>query len=133
MTRDPLSRDTARAFALAIVLTGGAMLAACSTGKVPAAEQLGATRSSVEAAQVAGASDDASPEMAKAREKLAQAEAASRAKDNVRARQLAEEAEVDALVARSKAASDRSQKAAAELDASLATLRDEMTRTTNKQ
>ncbi len=118
-----------RALALAVALTTGSMLAACSTGKVPAAEQLGATRASVEAAQMAGATDDASPEMAKAREKLAQADAASRAKDNVRARHLAEEAEVDALVARSKMAADRSQKAAAELDAGLATLRDEMTRT----
>lgn len=118
-----------RSLALAVALAAGSMLAACSTGKVPAAEQLGATRASVEAAQVAGATDDASPEMAKAREKLAQADAASRAKDNVRARHLAEEAEVDALVARSKMAADRSQKAAAELDAGLATLRDEMTRT----
>jgi len=119
-----------RALALAVALTAGTMLAACSTGKVPAAEQLGATRASVEAAQVAGATDDGSPEMARAREKLAQADAASRAKDNVRARHLAEEAEVDALVARSKTAADKSQKAAAELDASLATLREEMTRQT---
>jgi len=129
MARDLIPRGCA----FALTLAGAAMLGACSTGKVPTAEQLGATRASVESAQIAGASDDATPEMAKAREKLAQADAAARAKDNVRARHLAEEAEVDALVARSKAAADKSQKAAAEIDASLATLRDEMTRATSKQ
>jgi hypothetical protein len=63
-----------------------------------------------------------------AREKLAQADAAARANDPAKARRLAEQAEVDALVARSKSSADKSRKAAAELDASLATLREEMTR-----
>jgi hypothetical protein len=116
-----------RGTALAAVLAAGALLGGCSTGRVPAVEQLGATKGAIDAAQVVGA-NDATPEMAIARDKLAQAEAAARAKDNLKARRLAEEAEVDALAARSKAAADKSQKAAAELDASLATLRDEMTR-----
>lgn len=105
-------------------LLAATLLSACSTGRVPAAEQLGATRGAIDAAQVAGA--NATPEMAMARSKLGQAEAAMRMGDNLQARRLAEEAEVDALAARSRAASERSQKAAAELDASLATLRDEM-------
>jgi hypothetical protein len=116
-----------RGAALAGLLATGALLGACSTGRIPAAEQIGATRGALDAAQVAGA-NDTTPEMTLARDKLAQAESAARAKDNLKARRLAEEAEVDALAARSKAASDKSQKAAAELDASLATLRDEMNR-----
>jgi hypothetical protein len=104
-----------------------ALVTGCSHTPAPTTEQLGSSRAAIEVAQTAGATD-ASPEMALARDKLAQADAANKAKDYTRARRLAEEAEVDALVARSKAAADKSRKAADELDASLATLRSEMTR-----
>jgi triphosphoribosyl-dephospho-CoA synthetase len=118
---------TFRASALAALLASGVV--GCSHTE-PANEQLGISRTSIEAAQSAGA-NDSSPEMAMAREKLAQADAASRANDTVKARRLAEQAEVDALVARSKTSADKSRKVAAELDASLATLREEMTRGSN--
>lgn len=118
--------------ALAALLAGsGGLFAACAHTAAPN-EQLGISRTSIEAAQAAGA-NDSSPEMALARDKLAQADAAARANDTTKARRLAEQAEVDALVARSKIAADKSTKAAAELDASLATLREEMTRASNKQ
>jgi hypothetical protein len=109
------------------VVFAAALVAGCSHTPAPTTEQMGSTRGVIEVAQAAGATD-ASPEMALARDKLAQAEAANKAKDYTRARQLAEEAEVDALVARSKVASEKSRKAADELDASLAALRSEMTR-----
>jgi hypothetical protein len=108
-------------------LAATALVTGCSHTPAPTTEQLGSSRAVIEVAQTAGATD-ASPEMALARDKLAQAEAANKAKDYARAKRLAEEAEVDALVARSKIASEKSRKAADELDASLATLRSEMTR-----
>ena len=109
------------------LLFASAIVAGCSHTPAPTTEQMGSTRAVIEVAQTAGATD-ASPEMALARDKLAQAEAANKARDYTRARKLAEEAEVDALVARSKIASDKSRKAADELDASLAALRSEMAR-----
>lgn len=119
---------TFRASALAALMATGAVVG-CSHTPAPN-EQLGISRTSIEAAQSAGA-NDSSPEMALARDKLAQADAAARANDPVKARRLAEQAEVDALVARSKTSADKSRKAASELDASLATLREEMTRASN--
>jgi|GEM_PF-1356093 len=120
------SELTSRAPALALM--AAALVAGCSTTAAPN-EQLGISRTTIEGAQSAGASDPSSDmALALAREKLAQADAAARANDTLKARRLAEQAEVDALVARSKSSADKSRKAAAELDASLATLREEMTR-----
>ena len=118
---------TSRASALAALLATGVV--GCSH-TAPPTEQLGISRTSIEAARSAGA-NDSSPEMAMARDKLAQADAAARADDTLKARRLAEQAEVDALVAGSKTSADKSRKAAAELDASLATLREEMMRASN--
>ncbi|MBW8829457.1 MAG: DUF4398 domain-containing protein [Burkholderiales bacterium] len=120
------SELTFRAPALA-ALMAAALVAGCSTAAPN--EQLGISRTTIEGAQSAGSSDPSSDmALALAREKLAQADAAARANDPAKARRLAEQAEVDALVARSKSSADKSRKAAAELDASLATLREEMTR-----
>lgn len=107
------------------LLVATALVSGCTHTAALTTEQLGSTRAVIEVAQAAGATD-ASPEMALAHDKLAKAEAANKAKDYTRARQLAEEAEVDALAARSKIAADKSRKAADELDASLVTLRSEL-------
>lgn len=123
MQRELTFRMPAPAALMAVALVAG-----CSHTAAPN-EQMGISRTTIEAAQSAGANDSSS-DMALARDKLAQADAAARANDSVKARRLAEQAEVDALVARSKSAADKSRKAAAELDASLATLREEMTRPT---
>lgn len=109
------------------LLIATSLVTGCSHTPALTAEQLGSTRAVIEVAQAADATDT-SPEMALARDKLAQAEAANKAKDYARARRLAEEAEVDALVARSKIAAYKSRKAAEELDASLAALRSELAR-----
>jgi hypothetical protein len=107
-----------------------AATAGCSTSKPAAREQIASGQTSVEAAigATTAASDLSVPEMATAREKLAQAQAAQRAGDWEKARRLAEQADLDAQVARAKIAADKSQKAAAEIDASLATLREELNR-----
>src|SRR5689334_20152786 len=100
-----------RGLGLAVSMAAAGLLAACAHKPVPV-EQLGASRASIQAAQSEGAGA-AGPEMAMARDKLAQAEAAARAKDEVKARRLAEQAAVDAQVARSRTEAERSRKAAA--------------------
>jgi len=116
--------------ALAVLLLASAALTAgCSSNKPVAREQLGAGKTSVDAMATSMATTDLSvAEMATARDKLAQAQAAERAGDWDKARRLAEQADIDAQVARAKIAADKSLKAAAELDASLATLREELNR-----
>ena len=106
-----------------------AALAACSTTTVPT-EQIALGNASIEAAQAAGAGQPGQPDLMQARDKLARAQAAARAGDNVKAMRLAEEADVDAQVVRSRVAADKSRRAAAELDASLAALREELNRAT---
>jgi len=116
----------------ALLVFAAAVMAGCAGSKPAAREQVAATQGSVEAAITAAtASSDLSvPEMATARDKLAQAQAAQRAGDWEKARRLAEQADIDAQVARAKIAADKSQKAAAEMDASMAALRDEINRQT---
>ena len=105
-----------------------AALAACSTTSTAPNEQIALGSASIEAAQAAGAGQPGQPDLMQARDKLARAQAAARTGDNVKALRLAEEADVDAQVARSRVAADKSRRAAAELDASLAALRDELNR-----
>ncbi|MGE5450767.1 MAG: DUF4398 domain-containing protein [Acidobacteriota bacterium] len=105
----------------------GAALAGCSSQPVPN-DRLAVGRSSIDAAQTAGASEMAPVELNRAREKLAKANEAVQKKDYVLARRLADEADVDAQVARSKANAQRSLRAADEVTAGLRTLRDQMNR-----
>jgi hypothetical protein len=107
-----------------------AALAACATTSTAPTEQVALANASIEAAQAAGAGQPGQPDLLQARDKLARAQAAARAGDNVKAMRLAEEADVDAQVARSRVAAEKSSRAAAELDASLAALRDELNRAT---
>jgi hypothetical protein len=102
------------------------LLAACAHSPAPT-EQFGASRATIQAAQSEGA-NDGSPEMALAHNKLARAEAAAKAHDQVTARRLAQEAAVDAQVARSRIEADKSSKAASEIDASMSALREELSR-----
>lgn len=100
-------------------------LAACSSPPVPR-EQLAVGKASIEAAQTAGAAELAPVELNMARDKLGQANAALHEKKYVEARRLAEQADADAQVARSKATAERSRKAAEEVSASLRTLRQQL-------
>jgi hypothetical protein len=111
---------------LAAALLAGT-LAGCSSTSA-SKQQLALGSASIEAAQGAGAGEPGMPDLAQARDKLARAEAAARSGDKVKAARLAEEADVDAQVARTKATSEKSRKAAAELDAGIAALREEMKR-----
>jgi len=113
----------------ALLVLSAALIAGCSSDKPVAREEIGAGKTSVETMSASMSGSDMSvPELATARSKLEQAQAAERAHQWEKARLLAEEADLDAKVARAKLTSDKSRKAAAELDASLATLREELNR-----
>jgi hypothetical protein len=105
-------------------------LAACSSPPAPR-EQLAVGKASVEAAQTAGAAELAPVELNMARDKLGQATLAMHDKKYIEARRLAEQADVDAQVARSKATAERSRKAAEEVSASLRTLRQQLDKANN--
>ncbi|HEV7913066.1 MAG TPA: DUF4398 domain-containing protein, partial [Albitalea sp.] len=99
-----------RPWTAGVWVAAGLAAAACSHPP-PSNESLGSSRAAIDAARAAGADDPSIGEMALARDKLARAEAAARAKDDVRARRLADEAVVDAQVARARIAAEKSRKA----------------------
>lgn len=103
------------------------VLGACASKRPGVTEQLGESRAAIEAAQ-ASVGNESSAEMISARTRLAQAQEAARQGDHSKARRLADEAEVDAALARAKMSREKSEKAAAEIDKGLATLREELSR-----
>lgn len=102
-------------------------LTGCSANKVETATQLGESRGALDAAQTSVGTGD-SPDLVVARARLAEAQEAAKKGDHALARRKADEAEAAAALARSKTARDRAEKASAELDRSLATLREELNR-----
>ena len=120
----PLSPGRLRA--LAPVLCAIA-LAACSSGP-PTAPALSASEASIESARSAGAPELAAAELNNARGKLERARVLAQDGRNVEAIRMAEQADADAQLARARASSERSQRALAEVEASLRTLREELAR-----
>jgi len=100
-------------------------LAGCASPPPPR-EQLAVGRSSIEAAQTAGAAELAPVELESAITKLSQAQAAVRDGHPLLAKRFAEAADADAQVARSKATAERSRRAADEVTAGLRTLRQQL-------
>ena len=107
----------------AITLT----VAACASTPPPT-EQLAVATAAVSHANAAGAQTLAPTEMDMARDKLRRANLALAAQEHDRARQLAQQAQVDALLAEAKAESARARKAAEEVQAASRALREEMGR-----
>ena len=105
------------------------LLSACASVPPPT-EQLAAGRSALNSAQQAGAPQYAPVELAQARTKLQDAEAAMRAEEFEVARRLAEEASADAALAQARAGSARARQAAQQVDESIRTLRSELERST---
>ena len=108
-------------FALAL---GAFALAACASTPPPTAE-MAAARASVAGAQSIGARY-APDQLRMAQTKLQDAEAAMAREDHERARRLAEQASVDARLAQSMAESERMQTAAAEVNQSIRTLKQQL-------
>lgn len=108
----------------AVVLTVG-----CSSMKTPATASVAVSTAAVENASNAGAAEFAPVEMNSAREKMVLANQALAAKKYKVARDYADQAQVDAKLAQSKAGSAKAQTAANALQEDIRVLREELDRT----
>jgi DNA repair ATPase RecN len=99
-------------------------LAACASSPIPN-EKIAVAKASVQHAEQSGAQELAPVELSAARDKLQRAEKAAADHDAEPATMLAEQANVDAELAEATAQEHRSQKAHAELQASLQALREQ--------
>ncbi len=115
------------------LLAAGALAVAGCASSVSPAPSIAAGAASVEAARSAGAPELAAVNINEARTKLEKARALATAGDEVGAMRMAEQADVDAQLARAKAGSERSRLAVTELETGLQTLRDELNRAAAKQ
>lgn len=105
------------------------MIAGCASTPIPS-EQLAVAEAAVQRANTSSTSLNAAGELQIATAKLASARQAAADKNYDRARQLAEQAELDAQVAELHAQSERSRKAAAESQDAARALREELNRKT---
>jgi Domain of unknown function (DUF4398) len=108
----------------------GAGLAGCAS-MPPPTEQMAVSRAALDHAQSAGAVQYASAEYDSARRKLDLATLAIRDQDYVRARRLAEQAEIDANLAQARAGAAQSEKSVAEIREAIRVLREELNRKVN--
>ncbi len=103
-------------------------LVACSTMKTSATADVAVSTAAFDSAVSAGGAEFAPVEMSTAREKLRLANAAMAAKDYQLASDLANQAQVDATLAQSKAGSAKAQVAANAVQEDIRILREELTR-----
>jgi Flp pilus assembly protein TadD len=108
-------------------------LAACASQKGPATADVAVSKNAVENAVSAGAADLAPVEITSARAKMMRANQALAAKDYALARDLANQAQVDAKLAQSKSNSAKANAAADALNADLRVLREEVDRANRPQ
>lgn len=107
---------------LLVVITG------CSSMKTPATADVAVSKAAVDNAVGAGGAEFAPIEMNAAREKMRLANAAMAAKDYPLAIELANQAQVDAKLAQSKANSAKAQTAADALQEDIRIMREEFNR-----
>jgi hypothetical protein len=104
------------------------VLTACAAKSPPPEEQIALATQSIAQAESSGGVEFAPVELRSARYKLSQARLAMAQEENLKARQLADEAMVDANLAEAKARSAKSQMVVEELQESIRVLREEMNR-----
>ena len=114
---------------LVITVAVAIFMAGCASIPAPT-EQMAISRAAINNASSAGANELAPQQLKFAMEKMGAAEQAMTEKDYVRARQLAEQAQVDAQLAEATARSAKEQKAADALQESNRVLREEIERNT---
>lgn len=107
------------------------LLGACASAP-PAEPSIAAGTASVNAAVAADAPELSATEVNEARNKLDRARAMAKSDPRGAAR-LAEEADVDAQLATAKSRTERARRAAAEVEAGVQTLRDELNRAATAQ
>ena len=95
--------------------------------------QLATSREAVDQAQMAGAAQAAPADLAAAVDKLDRADAAAAKRDHKESMRLAEQAQVDANLARARTGSAQARMAAAELSKSNQILQEEINRTQQNQ
>jgi Domain of unknown function (DUF4398) len=105
-----------------------ALLLAAGCGTTPPTEKMEVAEAAVRQADTQGAGDEAALELRLAREKLEKANAAMEDERYVAARRLAEQAEVDAMLAEAKAESAAARASAREMRQGIETLRSEAER-----
>lgn len=104
-------------------------LAACATAPAPV-EELAVADAAVAHAAAAGAQELAPSELGMARDKLSRARLMVNAQDQQQGRRLAQQAQMDALVAEAKTESVKARRAADEVSAASRALREEIGRKT---
>lgn len=112
-----------RRFLAAAAIAALALLPGCASQHVDPAPALAAGAASVEAAWAAGAPEFAPGPLATARAKLQRAQLRAQGGDNAEALRLAEQAGLDAQLARASAEAQRSRNAAAQAEDVLRALR----------
>jgi chromosome segregation ATPase len=105
--------------------------ACASQPKQETITQLAKTESSIQQAEQMGALEGALPELQQARDKLAEAQGALQRKQEGSAIRLAQQAQVDAQYAASKAQAAREQRAASEVKQGVNTVRETATDTSS--
>ncbi len=118
--------QTIRKMSIAIVAAG--LMAGCASTSAPV-EQMALSKAAVNNAMSVGGNEFAPVQLKSAMDKLDAAEKAMAGKDYELARQMAEQAEVDAKLANSMARSIKAQKAADALQEDIRVLRHEIERT----
>jgi hypothetical protein len=119
-------RRLRRGFALGLFAV---LCAGCADTPAPT-EQIAVSKNAVESASSSGGTEFAAVELRAAQDKLALANQAMSQKEYEQARLLAEEAQVDAKLAETKARSEKAQKAVQETQEGLRVLQDELNRNT---
>ncbi|MFA9274924.1 MAG: DUF4398 domain-containing protein [Candidatus Aquirickettsiella gammari] len=104
------------------------VMSGCSSMKTPATADVAVSKAAVDSAVGAGGAEFAPIEMNAAREKMRLANAAMAAKDYPLAIELANQAQVDAKLAQSKASSAKAQAAADALQEDIRIMREEFNR-----
>ena len=120
--------DTRHWNSIGAVLTLSFIVTAAYASSPVPDETIAVAKAAVERAEQSGAPQAAPVELASARDKLARAQKANADHRPKPAIALADQARIDAQVAEAIAQKERAAKAAAEFDASMATLRQESNR-----
>lgn len=108
------SRSTQIMRSVSVTAVAAVLVAGCASIPAPT-EQIAVSKAAVDNATSAGGNEFAPVQLQSALEKLNAAERAMAEEKNLKARQLAEQAEVDARLAAATARSAKAQKAASEL------------------
>ena len=112
---------------IGLTVAAAILMAGCASTPAPV-EQIAASRAAVNAASSAGANEFAPLQLKSAMEKMGGAEHAMTEKNYLQARQLAEQAQVDAQLAEAKARAAKAQQAADALKEGSRVLRQEIDR-----